>query len=143
LSDIKITETLFQLIPFIESKFMRPVDQHYAGEMTPVQIRVLLYIKEKSSLTMTTLANEMMMSKQQLTPLVKDLVLKKLVQREHDPNDGRVIRISLTPLGLKWHDTLTAYTLNMLKAKLDNLDETDLNCLYNALTDLYNVLQKI
>ncbi|MBP2650927.1 MAG: MarR family protein [Firmicutes bacterium] len=143
MSDIKLSEKVFQLIPFIDAKFMRPVEQHYAGDITPVQIGVLLNVKEKSALTMTALAKELLMSKQQLTPVVKDLVLRGLVQKKQDTSDHRVSRISLTPLGYKWHDDFTDFTLEMLKVKLEALDETDLACLNQAFTDIHRIIQKI
>ncbi|MBP2645061.1 MAG: MarR family protein [Firmicutes bacterium] len=143
MSDIKIAQTIFQLIPSIDAKFMRPMEQHYAGDITPVQIGVLLNIRERVVLTMTALAKEMLISKQQLTPVVKDLVSRGLVKKEQDCKDRRLSLLSLTPLGLAWHEDFTKLTLEILNDTLDTLDEPDLACLNNAFMEIHRIIQKL
>jgi DNA-binding MarR family transcriptional regulator len=92
---------------------------------------------------MTELASEMVMPKQQTTPIIDKLVSQGLVQRDYDSIDRRIIKISLTSLGLDLLETYKKNALDVLHAKLQCLDSQDLNCLDVSLTNLYRILNKI
>jgi len=133
---------LFNLIPLLDKTFVRAIDQQFRVILTATQARVMGILIEKKA-TMTELSNEMLMSKQQMTPIVDKLVLKGFVQREYDAIDRRIIKISLTPSGVEILEEVKVKTLAFLENKLKHLDQDDLSSLTNALTDLCKVINKI
>jgi len=71
-------------------------------EITSAQAYALLALPEESSLTMNNLSETMGLANSTMTRTVDQLVIKKLVEREPDPEDRRVVRIRLTAKG---HET--------------------------------------
>jgi len=142
LSYTKTADILFNLIPLLDKTFVRSVDQQFRTIVTSLQANVMTILIERKA-TMTELSNEMLMSKQQMTPIIDKLVSEGFVQREYDNIDRRIIRISLTPSGLDILKTIKEKALAVLESKLKNLNQNDLLCLYNALTDICNVINKI
>lgn len=136
-------ETLFYLIPLLEKNFVRPVMQQSKLTLSSAQIRVLATLRDKKVTTMTALAKELVMSKQQMTPIVDKLVTENLVKREPDIQDRRIIHIVLTADGCEMLETCKTETLAILQEKLSGLDDKDLVALHTALSDLYAVVYKI
>ncbi len=136
-------ETLFHLIPLLEKNFVRPVMQQSRLPLSPAQMRVLVRLSDKKGTTMTSLAKELVMSKQQMTPIVDKLVAENLVKREPDMEDRRIIHIVLTAAGYEMREKCKVETLAILQEKLSGLNDEDLNALHIALTDLYAVIHKI
>lgn len=133
---------LFDLIPLLDKKFVRPVDHQFRTALTSMQVQVMHTLIERKA-TMTELSNETLMSKQQMTPIIDKLVSEGFVQREYNKIDRRIIRISLTPSGLELLEKVKEKALTILENKLKSLDQNDLLCLNNALIDLCKVINKI
>ncbi len=62
---------------------------------------VLLNIDSHEGTPATKIAPLMGMEARSLTRILKSMEKKKLIQRKRDLNDGRLVKIFLTPLGLK------------------------------------------
>lgn len=137
-----ICEIMFNLIPLLDQKFVRPVDQQCKTLASSLQLSALSILVPKDA-TMTELSNELLMSKQQLTPMIDKLVAKKFVQRKYDSNDRRLITISITPLGLELLNTIKGSALKILADRFSSLDNTDAHNFYEALTTVYSIVQKI
>lgn len=137
----KITEMMFHLIPLLDKKFVRPVEQQFRLVVSSLQCSVLGILAEKDA-TMTELSNEMFMSKQQMTPIIDKLVKEELVWRKYDSDDRRLIRISITPKGLKLLDVVKEKALSVLENKFISLNEEDRLLLYHLLTDLQRIINK-
>lgn len=138
----KITELMFHLIPLLDKKFVRPVGQLSKTVVTPLQCSVLGSLAEKDT-TMTELANEMLMSKQQMTLIIDKLVKENLAERKHDPDDRRLIRISITPAGLQLLAVIKEKSMSVLENKFSTLDNDDQLLLYKSLTDLHRIINKL
>jgi DNA-binding MarR family transcriptional regulator len=67
------------------------------GEVRPSYGSVLLPLFEADGLRMGELASRARLTKQTITTMVRLIERAGLVEREADPEDGRAIRINLTP----------------------------------------------
>jgi DNA-binding MarR family transcriptional regulator len=67
------------------------------GDVRPSYGSILLPLFEEDGLRMGELARRARLSKQTMTTMVRILERERLVRRERDPDDGRAIRIVLTP----------------------------------------------
>ncbi|MDD2752380.1 MAG: MarR family transcriptional regulator [Candidatus Omnitrophica bacterium] len=63
------------------------------------QAQVLAFLKDKSLVTMTALAKEFDLTQAGMTGLIDRLVEKRLVVREYDPKDRRVVLITISENG--------------------------------------------
>ncbi len=140
--NLKAAEKVFSLIPLLEKKFVRPLEQQFKPVLSPIQVHVLSSLQGKKH-TMTELSREMLMSKQQMTPIIDKLVSQGFAQREYDSADRRIIQISITAAGLEFLAALKEKIFIILEEKLAYLEEQDVIRLSNAITALQDLLLKI
>lgn len=142
MSHIKTAEMLFHLIPLLDIKFVRPIARHFKPQLTSIQLHVLTIVQEKKT-TMTELSNEILLSKQQMTPIIDKLVVEGFVYREYDAIDRRLIRIGITSSGLQLCDQAKEQTIKLLQNKIECLDEQDLVSLNNVIRELSRITHKV
>jgi DNA-binding MarR family transcriptional regulator len=78
-----------------------------------------------------------------MTKILKRLEETGLVERKSDPEDGRKIRVTLTPRGLALHDrAFRAFTAasDRLLARLTDRQKTEIDC---ALAQLQNQMESL
>lgn len=92
----QIQRLTYQLI-----RYQDICDRVYLEQLgiTSAQAYALLALPEEASLTMNNLSETMGLANSTMTRTVDQLIIKKLVEREPDPDDRRVVRIRLTANG--------------------------------------------
>lgn len=98
---------------------------------------------EKSWLTMSELADNLRITKQQLTKLVNDLEEKQLVERFHDKTNRRLVNISITPHGRQLLSQLRKEMLATTLQSISNLNAEEVDCLDSTLTSLNRLMEKL
>ena len=94
------------------------------------------------NLTMSELADQLDITKQQLTKLVNDLEEKELVQRTHDSQNRRQVYITITDQGARMLADLKQSMLNSTLKALSGYTEEELAQLDHCLTNLSHLLEK-
>lgn len=72
-----------------------------AQHLSILQIRALAYIKRQGRVPMNEIASHFHIEMPSATSLVTKLAREKLVARQEDKKDRRMVKISLTPKGTK------------------------------------------
>jgi DNA-binding MarR family transcriptional regulator len=140
---LEVAEHLIEMLSLLRKRLVRHAAQHAKQEFSPMQMHVLFTLCERGCFTMSELAGEVLISKQQLTPLVDRLVSAGVVLREPDPNDRRVVKIRLSPAG---HDLLTIKkkeAIDIFEKRIACLDDADLAKLGEVLGPLRDILRKL
>jgi DNA-binding MarR family transcriptional regulator len=93
--------------------------------LTQAEMKCLLLFQEERYLTVKGLAQKLEVAKSRITRIIDGMVNKRLAQRIVDPEDARVILISLTPEGQKQVETLDSFMKNLhhqllLELKVDD-----------------------
>lgn len=127
----------------LKKRLIRYASHHVKHGISPMQLHILFSMLEKEDFTMSELANVVLISKQQLTPLVDKLVNAGLVQREPDADDRRVVRIRLSPAGIAFVAAHKHEVVRVFDTKLASLDSDDLIRLSTALAELKQILRKL
>ncbi|QDR81782.1 MarR family winged helix-turn-helix transcriptional regulator [Sporomusa termitida] len=139
---VKTAEMMFHLIPLLDKEFVRPVEQQFKTILTTAQVHVLAMLREKKA-TMTELSQAMLMSKQQMTPIIDKLVAAGFVRREYDNIDRRIIRIGITASGLNICESIKAKAMLLLEQKIERLEEQDVLRLNKAISELQQAITKM
>jgi MarR family transcriptional regulator, organic hydroperoxide resistance regulator len=139
----KVTAHLYYLLPLLQKKIYRPCRQEQKSIISPMQIRSMVLLREKGSITMTELAKEMLIAKPQLTPIIDKLIDSDLVERKNEKDDRRIIKISLTSSGHELLEVHKNEMLELLKKKIDFFDIKDLASLDEALDRVINIINKL
>jgi DNA-binding MarR family transcriptional regulator len=96
------------------------------GDMTMAQGRVLMAVAYGPGCTMSELASRLGVGVSAATGLVDRLVERGVLERDSDPGDRRVVRVRMSPAGIRagqeWH---AAQVLRMGKA-LGALSDTEI-----------------
>ena len=139
----QIAKKLSDLMTLFVRKLMRPVGQLTRNIISPLHMNVMTILSRKEMYTMTELSNEMLISKQQMIPIIDKLVDSGFVMRERDNVDRRSKRISITSVGLNFLDNINNEVTSIMKTKIEYLDEDDLISFHRALDDLSRIISKI
>lgn len=99
-------------------------------------------LEERQELTMSQLAQELAITKQQLTKLVNDLEKKGLVERIHDQENRRQVYIRITPLGCSMMDELRENMLSSTFQALKAYTPEELVLMDQCLQDLTKLMKK-
>ena len=101
----KAQELLLNLMPMWNYQIAKPFKQLLDdGVSLEMYYCVQMLRWQGGAMTMSQLARQTKMPKQQMTKLVNRLVEQGLVSRNDDPSDRRVINIRLTEAGLDYVD---------------------------------------
>lgn len=138
-----VTTNFFDLLRLLQNKFFRPMEHMIKCDLSPMQFRTMGIIYAKQSITMSEIANEVLISKQQLTPMIDKMIENNLAERTNDKEDRRIIKISLTPLGIEVVETHKKELLKSLSKKLENLDLEDIVILDIALGQINKIISKL
>ncbi len=91
------------------------------------------------SLTMSELARYMHIPKQQMTKLCNKLIEQQFVERLPDPDDRRIIRLSLTDRAQEYTERFLREDASYYKDLLESMDAQDRETFQQALSGLHEV----
>lgn len=111
--------------------------------MSHAQFRAVSLLCRKGSLSMSEMAQEMKISKQQLTPLVCKLIDHGLLVRKTDENDRRIVRIEVTEKGRSMYEELLPAIKRALMEKLKRLPAEELYELEQMLKRTQEILENV
>lgn len=138
-----IVKNLIALLPLFQSKVIKPVLLASKDSISPLQVHVIMIINEKKSINMKDLANEMMISKPQLTPIIDKLMKKAYLVRESSQEDRRIINISLTQLGKDILKQRTEHIGKMITQRISTLPTEELEALNAAIITMSTIIDKL
>ncbi len=110
--------------------------------VTSSQGGTLLALPLKSALRMNELSSAVGVDNSTMTRMVDQLVEKKLVFRQADEKDRRLVRIGLTTSGQKLHKELAEALANFYKDSLDQIPQEERVIIINSLERLKDAIEK-
>ena len=88
------------------------------------------------------MANELCVSKPNMTPIIDKLVEDGFVTRDYNPSDRRVVLIQSTPKALKLFKESKEYAKEIIKDKISTLQPDDIDILLHSLNNILNIIKK-
>ncbi len=103
----------------------------------------LVILHDHGTQTISELSERLLISKQQMSPIIDKLCKTGLVKREQDPKDRRNSNITILPAGYaileKHHQTM----IDILDRKLESLEDIDIIEFQKALKVCFGIFHKI
>jgi DNA-binding MarR family transcriptional regulator len=127
----------------VQQKLIRPSEQITRDSLSPLQFQALGTLSLQGSQTMSELAQILVISKQQLTPVVDRLERDGLVLRRSDPADRRLVRLEVSQDGFAYLVKMKNQFETMVTSKIQPLDEADQAALWAALDTVTDILAKL
>lgn len=141
-----LTETAFMLadlMPMFAVKFIKHAERKCKNIFSPLQMHALFALSCEEKLSMSELARMIVVSKQQLTPIIDKLIEVDLVKREHDQVDRRNVTIRLSENGKAFIEEKRCEMSDMIRDLLSCLPENDLEALNRSAREISTVLHKL
>jgi len=110
--------------------------------LTSAQIKLLTCFSEREELTMTELSRSLGVSMPTMTAMVDRLVNSKMVNRERDTIDRRVVRATLSEQGRKVLKKLVRIRRNEMEKILVNLSEEEMKDFITSMEMVARLLAK-
>ncbi len=96
----RFSERMIELLPqLIRGSARQEHNSFTRGEITLPQLSVMECLARHGARPMHEIARELEVSRPAATGLVNRLIAQRLARREHDTQDRRVVRVSITPKG--------------------------------------------
>lgn len=127
---------------FNMAKFQYQQQNQVKANKAGFQVLFILSMPEYTQPTMSFLADEMGITKQQLTKLVNDLEAMGLVKRIHDERNRRQVYVTLTDDGRNEFEEIKQAMLECTVAGLKDFSEDELEQLGDCLERLIPLLEK-
>lgn len=112
-------------------------------DLTMAQLKALIIVVETGALPSRGLADRLSISAPAVTPLVDRLIDQKLVRREDDPNDRRVVLIKPTARAVSLQHKLMEMNRSLVARVVDELPEHEIVAIEQALTHLLRAADQI
>lgn len=107
---LEILNELMDLSVFMKKMIIRPIETNSVVNISGLQMHTLCVLDKFNSINMTNLAKELMITKQQTTGIVNNLVNKGYINREVNPDNRKEILLSITESG---NDTINTIKNHM------------------------------
>jgi DNA-binding MarR family transcriptional regulator len=113
------------------------------SSMPPSHVRVIFYLLEFNSSPISQIAENLKISKPNMTPIIDNLINYGLVNRFTDPNDRRILRVELTDKALKILHNLRDSIRDSFAEKISPLSDDEIVMLDESIENLVFLLKKL
>jgi len=98
---------------------------HPHGEITIPEVHIIEVLGDRRSCMMRELAEYLLLAVNTVTTIVDKLEQKKLVRRERDDADRRIVMVQLTDKGREAYEGILEVRLDVCRAMLTPLNEDE------------------
>ena len=137
----KVTDNLLALMPLYHKHIFR-INQRTSG-LESAQHRVLGVLMKSGPHSMSEIGRMLYISKPYMTVLIDSLIEKGWIERGSDPDDRRVIIITITPSGKRQLRRVFEGYKTDIKSLLAGLESEDIEKLCTSLEHLQKILGKL
>lgn len=139
----QFVQNLLQVMPGWHSKLVRPFKESLNGQMSLETYYCLETLRKSGTVTMTELARQMRVPKQQATRLIDALAIHQFVERVSNETDRRVVELCLTPMAATYLDQYYKKNKVFLQSLEEQLSEKEFEDLNQAVVTLSEILSKL
>ena len=139
----QFVKNLLLVMPDWHSKLVRPFKETLHGEMSLETYYCMETLRKCETLTMTELAQQLKVPKQQATKLVDALYKHGFIERLNKENDRRMIWLRLTPKAAAYLDEYYLKNKDFLRSLEEKLSEEELQKLNEAVRLLGEILPRL
>lgn len=138
-----ISDNLLNLLFQIHNRLFNPSEMVKGVSIPPSHVKVIFYLSQKKSMSVSDVAKCLDISKPNMTPIIDKLISNGLVNRYTDPNDRRKINIELTEKAHNLLKNKKREIKNNLFNKISTLNDEDLYKLDALIREMYDILIKL
>jgi DNA-binding MarR family transcriptional regulator len=138
-----ISSDLLNLVFLLSARIFNPSQMSKGMPIPHSHMKVIIHIEMSGPCPVSKIANDLIISKPNMTPIIDNLISEGYVNRFNDPNDRRVIMIEATEKGIALLKESRLKLKNLLFEKISVLSDEDLKSLMVLIPKLTDVIEKI
>ncbi|ACL75547.1 MarR family winged helix-turn-helix transcriptional regulator [Ruminiclostridium cellulolyticum] len=138
-----ISNDLFLLVLHLSGRIFNPSTMFKGLPIPPSHTKVLFRLAKLGPCPVSHLANDLIISRPNMTPIIDKLIAEGYADRYDAPNDRRIIMVRLTEKAHTLLHSIEQKAKSLFVEKLSALDEKDLLNLKNIIPELNNIVLKI
>ncbi|MBN1166378.1 MAG: MarR family transcriptional regulator [Methanospirillaceae archaeon] len=135
-------DVLMHMIEFYHEKLIWAECEGLTG-IQQAQFRLMFQLCHTPMLPMSVLGKKLFISKPYMTALVDSLVQEGLVERHYNPDDRRVINITISQSGQKRLESVQNRIREKMRILLANLPDSDMQALCSSGETVVKIVSKI
>lgn len=139
----EFVKNLLRVMPEWHARLVRPFKESLNGEMSLETYYCLETVKAQGMVTMSGLAGQLKIPKQQVTKLVDNLSVHGFVERSQKEDDRRVIWIRLSPKAVAYLDEYYRKNMAFIRLLESRLSEEETARLNQAVETLGELLPRL
>lgn len=139
----KLLENLLAILPYWHYKIDKQLKQSLKSEMSLETYYCLQALNSLGPMTMTELAQNLKIPKQQATKIINNLYQYQFVKRIHDEDDRRFIRIEITRQAIDYIEQNYYRSSEFVQELEEKIGEKEVEALSGAIEVLLRILPKI
>lgn len=139
----KISNDLYSLLICLNKKIFNPEHIIKGLPLPPSHIKVIFYLDHHNKPSVSSIAKYLSISKSNMTPIIDKLIKEGYVTRFDDPNDRRIIRITLTDKGNEFLEEQKHRFKEILTEKISCLTPEELSKLSMHTTGITDLISKL
>lgn len=144
MTSIHLTKVMLDVLPLWHYKLVRPLKQYLKNQQISLEAYYCLFtLHQQGPMSMRELAEQLKISKQQMTQLIDVLFAGDLLTRETDPSDRRLIQIGITERGETYLIQLFSQDAAFFQSLGARLTSDELGELSASLETLRRLLPKL
>ncbi|AOR24358.1 MarR family winged helix-turn-helix transcriptional regulator [Clostridium taeniosporum] len=140
---LEILNELMELSSFMKKLIIRPTETNSEINISRLQMQTLSVLYKFNSINMTNLAKQLMVTKQQATGIVNNLVKKGYVSRAVNPENRKEILLNNTESGEEMIKMVRSHMTDRLYKYFDILSPEDKIKVLEASKAINEVVKKI
>ncbi len=129
------------VIPLLHRTVLRP--HGLLHNPMSSDFKVMGILMRHGPLPMSRIGTWLGISKPNMTAIIDKLIAEGRVERRQDPEDRRVVVVSLSVSGKEYMDACWREARESVRAKLSTLSEKERDTLYNSLENIRMILAKL
>jgi DNA-binding MarR family transcriptional regulator len=138
-----ISSDLLNLVFLLSGRIFNPSNMAKGVPIPHSHMKVIFHIVKSGPCPVSKIANDLIISKPNMTPIIDSLISEGYVNRYNDPNDRRVIMIEATKKAYAFLDENRLKLKNLLAEKIAVLSDEDLERLRVLIPQFTSVIEKI
>lgn len=139
----ELCQALLSFTPEFDRQLSRPFFKLAASQIPPMHLRIMLLLLHKEKCTLSTLSQEIDVSRPQLSVAVSTLYERGFLIRATDSKDRRRVFLSLSKNGLAFLDNMQKTVISHLAGRLCTLSEDEQLRFLEMASTLRELLKKV
>lgn len=137
----RMLDDVYLIFPLFHRTLMRP--EGLSHNPMSSEFKVLMILHKKNSLPTSKVGRWLGISKPNMTAVIDKLITDGYVKRDQNPEDRRVVDISITEKGRRYITNSKEEARESVRKRLSTMSEDDISTLYTSLENIRVILMKL